>query len=109
MKKTFMTSKEYAERCQLSQSHVKELCRQGKIPGAQKIGRDWLISEMEEETQEKGPITAKTVANRLGFSVSHMRRLIREGKMKGTKKGRDWIIIDLEQRVYERQRKAKKA
>ncbi|MFC1956324.1 helix-turn-helix domain-containing protein [Chloroflexota bacterium] len=107
MQEEFITSKEYAERHQLSHSHIKQLCRHGRIPRAKKVGRDWLICVSETGTEEKGSATTKAIAKGLGFSASHMRRLIREGRIKALKRGRDWIITDLEQIPYMRQRKAK--
>lgn len=32
---------------------VRKLCQQGKIPGAQKIGRDWIVPRIWAETHEK--------------------------------------------------------
>lgn len=38
-----LTTQEAAQIMKRSQGHVKNLCSAGKLPGAQKVGRDWLI------------------------------------------------------------------
>lgn len=38
-------TKEYAERHGLSQVRVRKLCELGRIPGAQKVGKTWIIPE----------------------------------------------------------------
>ena len=36
---------ETAEMLGLQPVRTRELCRQGRLPGAQKIGRDWVVPE----------------------------------------------------------------
>lgn len=36
---------ETAEILGLQPARTRELCRQGRLPGAQKIGRDWIVPE----------------------------------------------------------------
>ena len=37
----------------LCPDYIKELCRKGKIPGAQKVGRQWMIPREQIETRIK--------------------------------------------------------
>ena len=39
----YISCEEMGEKLGLSRRRVQQLCAQGKIPGAEKIGRDWLI------------------------------------------------------------------
>ncbi len=41
--KDFVTSEEYAEMYDKTREIVKVYCREGRIPGAQKVGRAWMI------------------------------------------------------------------
>ena len=107
MSEDLINSKELAKKLGLSYSHTKQLLKQGKISGALKVGRNWLIDIGTEPIKAKRLRTAKTVAKRLGFSHSHIRRLIRDGKIEGTKIGGEWVITNLKQIPYQRQRKAK--
>ena len=34
-------------------AYIKELCRKGKIPGAQKVGGQWMIPREQIETKTK--------------------------------------------------------
>lgn len=43
MKQEFITVKAAADKLQVAISRITVLCRQGRIAGAQKIGRDWII------------------------------------------------------------------
>ena len=104
-----ITSKELSKRMGLSHSYTKQLLREGKILGALKVGRRWLISTGIKPVKAQKLPTAKTAAKRLGFSSSHMRRLLREGKIEATKIGGDWVITNLNKKEYRRQRKAKLA
>ena len=36
---------EAAEMLELQPVRTRELCRQGRLPGAQKVGRDWIVPE----------------------------------------------------------------
>ena len=40
-----LSSKEYGEQADISSVRVRELCRAGRIPEAQKIGTNWVIPE----------------------------------------------------------------
>jgi excisionase family DNA binding protein len=42
-----LTAEQAAELLQLPISTVSQLCRQGRIPGAQKLGRQWRINESD--------------------------------------------------------------
>ncbi len=106
MSEKLITSKELSKRMGLSHSYTKQLLREGKILGALKVGRRWLIDIGAEPIEAKRLRTAKSVAERLGFSHSHMRRLIRDGKIKGTKIGSEWFVTNLKQIRYKGQRKA---
>ena len=102
-----ITSKELSNRMGLSYPYTKQLLAKGKIIGALKVGRRWLINTEAKPIKARKLLTAKAVAERLGFSHSHMRRLIRDGKIKGTKIGGEWFVTNLKQIPYRRQRKAK--
>ena len=41
----YVTAKEIAEKWELSTRRVRILCSEGRIEGAEKVGRDWLIPE----------------------------------------------------------------
>lgn len=43
MKTEAISATEYAEREGLSRQHVTWLCRRGRIPGAERVGRAWII------------------------------------------------------------------
>ena len=108
-KDIFITSKQLAENLHLSHSHIRQLLRKSRIQGAVKVGRDWLIAEEGYKPAEAKDVpTSKALAKGLKFSLSYTRQLIREGKIKGVKIGRDWVVLDLEQMPYERQRKVKR-
>lgn len=38
-------------------------------------------------------ITSAEAAEQLGYTIQHTRRLILAGKLKGTKLGRDWVVL----------------
>lgn len=40
-----LTTEEYAKKLGIDPSRVRRLCEAGRIPGAKKIGRDWIIPE----------------------------------------------------------------
>jgi hypothetical protein len=88
----------------LSHSHARRLLREGRIPGAMKVGRDWIVNLGLTAIQGEGVETAKVLAERLGFSHSHTRRLLRYHRIKGEKIGRDWIIASRKHIGYLRQR-----
>ena len=43
--KKLLTLAEYAARIGRAEPSVRQKCQRGTLPGAQKIGRDWLIPE----------------------------------------------------------------
>ncbi len=43
------TVKDLAELSGYAKSHIRKLCREEKVPGAIKIGRDWQISKENAE------------------------------------------------------------
>lgn len=43
MSNEFLSVREYAARVGKEESSVKKKCQRGTLPGAVKIGRDWLI------------------------------------------------------------------
>jgi len=43
--KRMIGTKEYAQLHGLSQVRVRQLCEAGRIPGAQKVGKTWIIPE----------------------------------------------------------------
>lgn len=51
----FLTTKEAAEIIGILPRSVKVLCQREKLPGARKVGRDWLIPRASAEGYEKGP------------------------------------------------------
>ena len=44
----FISTKEFAARYNRSSDMIKILCREGRIPGAKKVGNSWLIPENAE-------------------------------------------------------------
>ena len=50
-----LTTREAAEIIGILPSSVKLLCRQGKLPGAEKRGRDWFIPRESAEGYTPGP------------------------------------------------------
>ncbi len=106
MSEELITSKELSKRMGLSYSYAKQLLAEGKIPGAVKIGRRWIINTNAKPVKAQKLPTIKIAAEQLGFSRSHMRRLIRDGKIKGTKIGGEWVITKITKVRYQRQRRA---
>ena len=53
--KDYLSSTEAAEAMQKHRSQVQALCRQGKLEGAIKRGRDWLIPRASAENYTPGP------------------------------------------------------
>lgn len=50
----YLSTKQVAERWQLSAGYIKNLCAAGKIAGAQKVGKTWVIpADAQKPTQEK--------------------------------------------------------
>jgi len=49
----FVTCKQYAEKFGLSPTSVRHKCIRGGFKTAQKIGRDWLIDEDEENVDHR--------------------------------------------------------
>ena len=42
---TYLSSRELAQEWDVSEAHISKLCREGKLPGAQKDGRNWQIPD----------------------------------------------------------------
>lgn len=56
--KDYMTVKEYAEKLGCSIRNVQRLLKDERIPGAKKMGRDWIIPANVWPTPgEKGPLS----------------------------------------------------
>ncbi len=53
-KQNDISAKEYADKHNKSVEQIKVLCRSGRIEGARKIGRDWLIPENAPYPTRKG-------------------------------------------------------
>ena len=51
----WLTATEAAEIMGLTRQHVGGLCRNGALPGAQKLGRYWVIPRSSVEAYEPGP------------------------------------------------------
>lgn len=47
---TYVGTREAAELAGLAQSHVRLLCNTGRIEGARKAGRDWMVPRSWAET-----------------------------------------------------------
>ena len=107
MSEELITSKELSKRMGLSYSYTKQLLAEGKVIGASKVGRRWLINLGAKPPKFRKLPTAKAVGEQMGFSHSHMRRLIRDGKIKATKIGGEWFIKHPKRIRYKRQRVAK--
>jgi excisionase family DNA binding protein len=102
--RNFITVRELAVLLGVSDSYIRRLAREKKIPGKKK-GRDWVI------TSDK-VFTARRLAEILGLSHSHIRHLMNKGVIKECVKiGRDWVVSDLEidpDKIYQRRRRKKK-
>lgn len=49
----YMTLKEAAEKWKISPRQINYYCSDGRIPGAEKIGRVWLIPKEAEKPKDK--------------------------------------------------------
>ena len=49
----YMTLKEAAEKWKISPRQINYYCSYGRIPGAEKIGRVWLIPKEAEKPKDK--------------------------------------------------------
>lgn len=56
MRDTFRTVREISEQWGVTERAVRHMCAQGRIDGAEKIGRDWLIPA-DVSRPEDGRIT----------------------------------------------------
>lgn len=50
---TLLTIQEYAERVGKAPITIRQKCQRGNVPGAIKIGRDWLIPENAGYTDKR--------------------------------------------------------
>ena len=50
---SYVGTTEAAKITGLVPAYIKELCRKGKIPGAQKVGGQWMIPREQIETRIK--------------------------------------------------------
>jgi hypothetical protein len=50
-----LSTKQTAARLVLCDSRVRQLCIQGRLPGAIKIGRDWLVPKDSMPTRKGKP------------------------------------------------------
>jgi excisionase family DNA binding protein len=48
----FLTIKEIAERWEVTPRRVQKMCADGRIPGAEKFGRDWAIPAETEKPKD---------------------------------------------------------
>lgn len=51
----YLTVRETAERWNLSERTVQQLCVDGRIPGARKFGKSWAIPAEAEKPRDPGP------------------------------------------------------
>ena len=92
------TAKQYADTHHLSHSFVRAQCDEGKIPGAIKPGRDWLIPIGMKPGEEIELESTTTFAKKVGYSQMQVRRWIKDGQIKAHFIGRDYLI-DPEQEI----------
>lgn len=56
MPKGFMTTTAAAEKTGLTMRHIRRLCKDGAVKGAQQFGRDWMVPATFKWTLQKpGP------------------------------------------------------
>ena len=60
------TIKEIAERWELSTRRVQKMCADGRVPGAQKFGRDWAIPIDAEKPRDARITTGEYINWRRG-------------------------------------------
>lgn len=48
----YSTIKEIAEKWELTTRRVQKMCSDGRIPGASKLGRDWIIPKNAERPSD---------------------------------------------------------
>ena len=51
----YLTTKEAADYRNLSQVHIRQLCSEGKLQGAERAGRAWIIPKKSVEDYVPGP------------------------------------------------------
>ena len=94
----YQTAEEYAETNNLSHSNVRAQCRKGKIPGAVKSGRNWLIPVDVKSGKKLMPHSTKTFAEIYDCSQMQVRRWIKAKQLKADLVGRDYVI-DVRQNI----------
>lgn len=53
--KDYLTITDAVPVLQLQRHHIARLCREGKLPGAVKMGTEWLIPRTSAEAYQPGP------------------------------------------------------
>jgi excisionase family DNA binding protein len=97
------TAPQAAERLQCSHRWVKRLAETGRLPGAVKVGRGWVIpaDAVEHGLPTKGTSTPPvagmcditSAAERLGLSVRYVQRLAAGGQLAGACKQQGFWYI----------------
>ncbi len=62
----YISIKEASERWKISDSRIRLLCREGRIEGAVKVGRNWLIPSHATK-----PIDAREFINKKYFGLEY--------------------------------------
>jgi len=96
----YVSVPEAARELEVSATHVRTLCQQGRIVGAHKVGKVWVmpspvqvLSVVEKAGGAQGDLNASQAAAELGVSRMRMVQLCRLGRIAGARKvGKVWVI-----------------
>ena len=108
VRRRYVTVAEAADEVGLTESYIRRLCREGRVRGAERFGKSWMIptpvtvySVIESQTGGRaGLIGATEAAAVLGITRQRVIQLCRAGGIKGARKvGRHWAIPTPVERV----------
>ena len=101
---SFVTVEEAATETGYHKSHIRLLCRTGRIEGATKVGRDWMVPmPLDLRVVPIGFVTMADAARELGISRHRVKQLCEAGSLVGARKvGKRWEIPSPVHRVQRR-------
>jgi len=68
----FLTAKQASELWGVSVRHIQDMCRNGKIRGAEKHGREWQTARLAAYG-----LSNKEIADRMGVTVNGVKQALR--------------------------------
>lgn len=103
----YISVRQAAEREGCHISRIGQLCRDGRIPGAYKMGSTWAIPEdfttEPKNRWEPNHLTVREAAKELCLTTERVIQLCRVGRIVGAKKiGNKWAIPKPIQRIMGR-------